>query len=806
MISGSTPSRILRPLLLGSAVALLLGGCGLFTTPQQVRARIDRNLAAHDYRAAAVDLENLLSKQPNDSTLHMKLALALLHTGAYVQSEANYRVAQRLGATWPSILTGLAEALIDEGKPQQALDLLTAHAPSGTPDARALTLRGRALLALGKLDDARAALVQALSLNPADIPARVAFAGVLERQGDRAGAKNDLDTAVGSAPGDFPAHYALAVWYLRGRQIGPAHAELLRALHAAVKGILAGREPWFDEYNTLAPLAETELALGDVASAKQRLARLRKLAPHNPTTLLVQARVDLKEKRTPEARVALEELLSRDPSNLAAKVLLGEADAAAGQLGQAEMYLNAALTAAPGDLEARELLARVQLAEREPREALRTATDPNAATDADLLSVAGQASALSGDPAGAVRYLERSAAAAPHDKVRALELAAAYIRADRSGDALKLLRSLRVPDAVATRRESMIFTALLHTGTPAELRAEANRFAAERAGDRASLLLSAEALVAAQDVGGAFRLLQQATRLAPPSPLPWIGIGVLEGRDKDRTAADAAFHRALQIDPHNVVALVDEMQLALGAADLSGAEKLMTRIEGTKAPRPLVQTLQGDLAVREGKLKAALRDYADAASTAPSSVLAVKMMIARYRLHDSDAAAPLQDWLKRFPHDTRERLVLAEFLQATGDSSGAAQAYQALLADLPKDVIALNNLAWLRLTTGDTAAGLMLARQAYAIAPSQPSVADTLGWALVQSGKAADAIAILRSAHAAAPGDAEIHLHFATALMKAGKRSAARRELQEIVDREPGAPQAEQARSILTSLGSAASR
>lgn len=803
MTSRSAQSRSVPLLTLGAALALLLGGCGLLTTPQQVLARANRNLAAHDYRAAAVDLSNLIAKQPNDHNLRMKLAEAQLRTGAYLQSAASYRKAQQLGAPWSSVAAGLAEALIDEGKPQQALDLLAAHAPSATPDALTLTLRGRALLALDKLDDAHATLTQAIALSSADTDARVALAEVLERQGDPAAAKAMLDAAIASAPADFSAHLALATWYLGGRQIAPAHAQLLQALQLAVAGIRAGSEPWFDEYRTLVPLANTELMLGDLPSAKKRLARLSKLAPHQPATLLVEARIDLGEKRTEDARTALEELLSRDPQNVPAKVLLGLADARAGQLSQAEMYLNAGLAAAPGDLAARKLLAEVQLAEGKPSDALHTATNSDATPDADLFALAGQASALSGDLGDAVGYLERSTANAPQNKVHALELAAAYIRDNKSADALDVLKNLKVPDALAAPRESLLIRALLNTATPADVQSEANRFAAAHSADQTSLLLAAQALLATRDVTGARRLLQQATRLEPPAPQPWIALGELEATQGNRAAAGAALDRALQIDPRNVIALVDEIRLALVNGNLSGAEKLMVRLRATKAPQPLLQSLQGDLALRGGKLADALRDYTSAASIAPSSVLAIKMTSVRYQLHDSDPTAPLEDWLKRFPHDTRTRLVLAQFLQTTGHSSAAAEAYEAVLADAPNELIALNNLAWLRLTGGETAAGLALARRAYAIAPSQPSVADTLGWGLVQSGKPADAVTILRSAHDAAPHDAEIQLHLATALLKADDRPAARRELQEIVASEPQAPQAQQARSMLTGLGSA---
>ncbi|MGH8260509.1 MAG: tetratricopeptide repeat protein, partial [Steroidobacteraceae bacterium] len=438
----------------------LLPACGVFTTPAQVLARADRNLAAHDYRAAAVDLRNLIAKQPNDRALHLKLAEALLHTGAYVESDANFRRAQQLGAPWSSISADLAEALIGESQPQQALDLLAAHPPAGKSDARTLTLRGRALLALGKRDDAHAALAQALALDAADVPARVALATLLEEQGDSAGAKSALDAAVTAAPNDFSPHLALGIWFTRQRQLHDAHDELTRALDLAVTGIRAGREPWFDEYRVLAPLAENDLMLRDVPSAEQRVQRMRKLAPHEPPTLLLQARIDLAHRRTADARSVLQDLLSRDPRNEPAQVLLGAADAATGQLEQADMYLTAALAAAPGDRSARKLLTEVQLRESKPQQALRTATGADAALDADLLGLAGQASAQSGDLAGATTYLERSEKAAPQDSVRALQLATAYLAGHRDADALKLLQGLRVPEKLAPRREWLLLSAL----------------------------------------------------------------------------------------------------------------------------------------------------------------------------------------------------------------------------------------------------------------------------------------------------------------------------------------------------------
>lgn len=898
----------LVPLLGAIAAAALLPACGLFTTPQQVLARADRNLAAQDYRAAEVDLKNLVAKQPNDRALRLKLAQALLHTGAYVESESNYRKTQQLGTPWTSIVSDLAEALIGEGRPQQALDLLAAHPLPGKPNARTLTLRGRALLALGKRDEAHTALTQAIALDAADMPARVALVALLEQQGDWSGAKAALDAASAADPNDFSVHLALGRWYAHARNLNGAHAELTRALDLAVAGIRAGREPWFDEYNVIAPLAENDLMRGDLKSAAARALRLGKLAPHTPATLLVKARVELAQKHADEARATLQGLLSQDPQNVPAKVLLGAASAASGQFEQADMYLTAALAAAPGDLAARKLLAEVQLKEHKPHDALRTASDPNAALNADLLALAAQASAQSGDLSGATTYMERSEKAAPQDVRHGLELAAAYLAEHRAADAVKLLQGLKVSDRLGQARERLLFSALSQAGTPADVQSEAKRYAAAHPHDGSALLLAAQALASTRDADGAHDLINQAARAEPTSPQPWIALGILEGTLAKRDAASAAFQHALKVDPRSVGALLGEarlfmasndaaraaaplaqarriapddagvmllsgalalaqhdgkgavdaferlaarypksailqadlaralalakrpadargaiaqavkldpsywpalvidVSLALDEHDVDGAEQLLPQLRASKAPAPVVHTIEGDVAAHQGNLKEALRDYQEAAKTAPSAMLALKMASASHALHLPDPDAPLRAWLQHSPHDNGVRLILAGLLLEHNDRSAAARAYETVLADEPNQIIALNNLAWLRLEAGQVDSAVELARKAYAIAPKQASVGDTLGWALVQSGHDADAVSILRAAHAEAPTDEQIHLHWATALAKTGARADARRELQSIIEAQPNGPQGTHARALLTSLSGTPSR
>lgn len=809
----------IRPLLSAIGAAGLLAGCGIGTSPQQALARADRNLAARNYRAATVDLENLVARQPDDPGLRLKLARALYHTGAYAESEASFRRAQQLGAAWPALTTDLAEVLLAEGQPQQALDLLSAHPPAAALDARTSSVRGRALLALQRLDDAHTALTQAVALDAGDMQARIALAQLLGERGDPAGAKSVLDAAAAAAPSDFAVHLALGAWYLAASRVREAHAELTRALDLAVAGIRGGSEPGYDEFRALAPLVDTDLMLGDLASAKQHLARVRKLAPHASVTSLLEARIDLAEKRTDEARALLQNLLNREPQNEPAKVLLGVASAAAGELGQADMYLSSALAANPRDLSARKLLTQVQLQERKPQDALKTATDPNAAMDADLLALAGRASVLAGDLSGATQYLERSEEAAPQDKVRALDLAQAYLADNRAGDALKLLQRTDVPASLADRRELLLLTALSRTDSAAGLRDEAERFVAAHPQDAEALLIGARARVGLKDLSGARGLIDQAAKLDPRSSRPWVALGALELSQNDRAGADAAFRHALQVDARSVGAQLGEAQLALASGD---RDEAIRRLEQARSddPRSLPARLGlARLYLLRGEAQQAAQPLAEARRIAPDHPN-VLLLLGTLALAQNDATRAVELFERLSARYPQSAILQADLARAYGlarrpdDALKAsaeavrldpgywpALALETRLALEVGDRSSVSHLlerlrsskappAAVETVEGDVAARggnfAQALRDYTSAATAAPSAELALKITAVQHAlHATDPDAPLRAWLQRAPNDVRVRLALAQYLQSAGDRGGAAREYQTVLDTAP---------------------
>ena len=739
-------SRPLAAALLATCllVTALFVGC---TSRQDVIARMQKNFAAANYRAALVDLQNLARQEPGNVDFRLKLAESLLRTGNFPDAEAAFNRARQLGAASSAVLPGLTEALLGERKYQEALDGLNKEGPPG--DATYLKLRGRALLGLNRVPEAREAWLAAVDKAPQDPAAHLGLAQTLLRAGDTSGAKAELDKAAEVGPDDFDVHLARGRWFMiQERSAAAARTEFSKALELAQR---AGNRA-----NTIAALTllgEAEAAVPDVAAAQQHLQQLQKLAPKASGTLLLQARLDLQTNKLEEAQATLKELLSREPHNEPASVLLGLIAARSGKPDTAQTYLSQALSDQPGNVAVRTLLAEAQLAQHQPGEALQTATDPRAAGDAALLSLAGRASILEGDVAGGVAYLERSEQAAPSDKSRSLDLAAGYLAARRSADALALLQKLEVPDTLVDRREWLLLRALVDSGHSAEARAEAQRFAQARPNDLTAKLIAAAGLHASQDVPGARALLAEAAALDPHAPQPWIQLGRLEWSQQDVPAAERALTHALELDPKNDAALLDMARVNLAQRDTAAAvQKLeQVRAQAPRALAPRIMLARLYLATGDVSKSAAAHAEAQALAPANSDVRLLGALLALARGDGAAAATTLEDLAKRFPKVSELHADLARAYLLTGRMADAHASAEAALRLDPAYWPALVTEITVSLGQKDQrGAEAALERLKHSAAP-QATVLSITGELATRSGKLDEALKAFTAANALTP-------------------------------------------------------
>lgn len=151
------------------------------------------------------------------------------------------------------------------------------------------------------------------------------------------------------------------------------------------------------------------------------------------------------------------------------------------------------------------------------------------------------------------------------------------------------------------------------------------------------------------------------------------------------------------------------------------------------------------------------------------------------------ALAILADLAEQHPTYLPGLILRAQTLEAGGDGQ-AADAYRAVLAVAPDDVVALNNLAYMLIEQpGGATEALSLARRAYEVTKGAPLVADTFGWVLFRAGDTAQAVRVLRDAVGRQPALAELRVHLARALLAEGDLPAAKAQWDRALELDPAA-------------------
>jgi len=488
----------------------------------------------------------------------------------------------------------------------------------GEDESAALVGTGRAALRDGKLDDAARALDQAIALNPRRVEAYVLRAAVYAARKQYAGGIAVMRRAQALAPDDpevltalgeqlvlsgdagdgipllqqvvakEPARYDAQLllghhWHDQGRwpeaiaalEAYFAHrpAELARedARHeiALADSYLRFREPnkALPLFRAAAKASRSDLrarigvawatAAIDCREARPLLRELEPIAEDHPEVWLVDGRCALALGDTGGALALGRRYLDRDPGGAAGHALVGEAEAARGDLADARKELDAARTIEPARRRWTVRLAYVLRRSGHPADAA-TALDqlgpPSApAIDPDWWAELGEALIASGDAAGAAKKLAPIVGDLPDDGAIRVVLGSAQLAAGQAEPAARTL------DEAETLAPSPRGKRLLGE----------------------ALCAVAVGKLSAGDAAGAEPLLQRASELdATPIALRDLGIAQIQlGKAQD---AIAVLDRASKLDPAPIVLMLDARAYAL-AGNITIARPLYERaLDGEK--------------------------------------------------------------------------------------------------------------------------------------------------------------------------------------------------------------------------------
>lgn len=577
---------------------LASGGCEFFMDADARVERAKEHMAGRDYRTAMIDLKNAVQSAPDHAEARQLLAEVQLQLGDAAGAEQELQRAIEKGA--PPATTADLAARIDLRLGRYAS--LLARIDAGelpVEEPQRSIYRGRALLGIEKNEEALAAFDTALKAAPQSTAARVGRAEALFAQGQLDHALAEIDAALVADPSADTAKLARGMMLAKRGRFAEAQKSLTEA-HANAAASLTLEE----RVTLLAALAESQLAQGDPKSAAETHKELTNvLGGDSPLVRVLAARIAIASQDYGKAVTDLQRLLAQAPDITPARLLLGVALLAQGNLNQAEMHLSQVVQRAPENLEARKLLAQTRLRLERPEAAMQvllSAQQPDL-EDSQLNLLTGVAHLQLGDATRGIEHLERALASDPNNRTLRLDLARAHAQAGEYEKAAAILRELP-RTAGDLRREQLLVAVQMAAQGASAARAEVNRLVADNPRD-----------VEVLNFAGIFLAQQRAFE-----------------------EARAMLTRAADAQPKNTKTLMNRARVEMAAGDTSAAAKWLQRIVDIEPSSIEARLALAELAVRGGNVQAATRSLEELRSQ-NKQALEPRLRLARIYLQQKDS-------------------------------------------------------------------------------------------------------------------------------------------------------------------------
>ena len=677
---------------LTGAVLLALGLAACQQEPaSNLRAQAQAHHQKGEFTTAIIKLKNLLSEEPGDGEARLHLARVYNDTGEVLSAEKEIRLAIRAGLAQERVLPVLGKALLLQGEYQKALDETKAGAASNNPELQ--SVRGDALLALGKRDEARALYERALQARAEFPDALIGLGKLAILAGDQAGADAYAARAHSAEP--------------RNTDVLLFQGDLLRARNQPEKAMAV-----YDQVLAISPShrsvhvekAYLALGMGRYDQAQASLDAALKLAPGSLLAAYTQSLLDFTQGKYAAAQESILKVLRLAPEHMPSVLLAGAIHLNLGSLNQAEAHLRHYVLANPGNVYARKLLASALLRSGHSPEAI-AVLEPalkEQQKDVQLLALAGESymQVRNFDKAGG--FFELASQLDPNAADLRTSLAMSKLG---RGETAQALSDLQLATRMDVKSQSAGMTLVR---TELQLKHYDKAMAAARALEKAQ-----------PDNAGVHNL-----------------IGLVDAAMKDMAQARASFARALALQPAYFEAAINLAQLELAAGDADGAERQLTAYLSHNKASVEAMTALASLAQARNKSEQATKWLeqavaVDAAALAPSINLT-----AHYLMTGQSPKALLvaRKLLVTNPDNPDLLDLMGRSQLASGDQPGALATYKQLAVALPRSPHAQMQLAALEMVRNNLPAAEVALKTALGIQPDFPAAQLALADLLVRKG------------------------------------------------------------------------
>ena len=717
----------MRGLFSAALVLTILSGCSSEQKQARLLAQAERDYASGAYDKAKIDYMKVLRLNQSNATAFARLGQIWLEEGAPLRAGAFLKKAEEIAPTDSDTRLRLARVYLAIGQSAEARKEVVAVLQQSPAKGDALVL----LTEMAYTPEEISAAEQAIAKFPnRETPScHLAGANLALRKKDLLAAQKAISQALALAPNSPDAHQAMGILNLLQKNPKGAAEEFKAA--AELAPLRSSIRMTYAEYTR-----QTEG--GEAASAFLR--SLTAKAPDFLPAWTLLGRIAFSEKKYDQALSDLENVFSRDPENIDARLLQSDVWLARRETKKAVAELEKLDKAFPGLPQVKYRFAQACLQDNKPAQAA-TALDQALAVNpnyAEAILLRAEVNLRTGHAPAAISALEAVLKSNADFKQAQLLLADAYRVSGRFDDAASIFRQ-----QIETRPnapEPYFFLGL--TQLQQDKMEEARKSFEKMLEVSPDNLLAVEQLVnldlKARDFAAATHRVQAQLEKHPDRAASYILEGRLRMAQTEWKEAESALNKALELDPN-----------AAAAYDMLVSSYLATN--------------QLPEAVRE-----------------------------------------LEVVLAKSPRNQSALMTLATILEKQKDYPKARTAYEKLLAFNPNFVPALNNLSYLcseYLNQPDKA--YELAQKARTLDPGNAAVADTLGWAAYKRGDYPQALTLLQESAGKLGTNPEIQYHLGMAHYMMGQADAARTTLQKAVAAPEDFPGKAEAQSRLALLGDA---
>jgi putative PEP-CTERM system TPR-repeat lipoprotein len=697
------------------AVVISLAGCSSHDDPAALLASAKKYMGQGNYNASVIQLKNVLQKDPKNAEARYLLGLSMLNKGEPGAAKIELNKAIGLGLDSDKVEVALARAELAGGGADKVVAQFgpkTLSQPKMQAELRAIV--GTAQLARGRKEDARKAFTEALTLDGADVTAKLGMARLAASEQKFAQAMSRVDSALATSPSSVEALTLKADLFAAQGKSGAAEAAYRDAIRVAPNQVA----PRMSLITQLVKYRSFDKASAEVDA-------LAKVAPRDLRTYYAKALLLAGQRKFSAAKEAILQVLKAAPDNVPSLMLAGTAAMETGAYLEAENYLRKAVYNAPDAIAPKRLLAatylrmgKTDLALSEIKELL-----AKASKDPETLALAGEAYLARGDVANAARYYEESESLAPDNAQVQTRLAEIRMAGGERDRAIKDLESVSASHPNEYQADLALVTTFLRQRQPDKALDALKTLEKKQPKNPLTYNLRGLALILKRDFAGARSSFERALQLRPSYMPAVISLANLDLRDKNTDAAKQRYEAVLKKDPNNEQALFRlAVLLRTTGAKQAEIEKLLQQaVSGNPtSPRARLVLINFHLTTRD--FKAALAAAQDAQAALPNSPSIVRALGVTQLASGQPkvAASTFAQLSGLLPKSPQPLMLQARAYLAAKQPDDAIRSLRAALALQPDLASAERDIAAIYVETGRTGEALRQAKEVQAKHPNKP--------------------------------------------------------------------------------------